>query len=244
VGRVCHYSKDPPVLPPRQRDRRSPLTPETSHSSDGGLASRHPQGDKSPNSRFGNAGLSIDSFSSYDVLQKPAVEAIICRDAREILGELEDVTAITGTYFDTLSHRMPFIWMDRFKGRLQSIHTNPHADFSLLCLCIRLVVQYPPKHGQNVQSSVYALAKSHISLLEASGFLSLEFVQARLLLSLFEMGHGLYPAASISTGACARTARALGLNKKRFSNTFSNDFARQRAEEEKRVWWEIVNLDR
>jgi hypothetical protein len=93
-------------------------------------------------------------------------------------------------------------------------------------------------------SSTYTTIKSHISLLEATGFLSLEFIQARILVTVFEMGHGLYPAASISISACARTARALGLNKKRFMDTVSDDFSRQRAEEVKRVWWEIVNLDR
>jgi hypothetical protein len=185
--------------------------------------------------------LSIDP---HEPLQKTTVEVAICRDAIEILGNHDEVTAITTDYFDTLSNRIPFIWKDRFNSRLHSVHTNPHADFSLLCLCIYLIVQYPPKYGQNVQSSVYAIIKGHISLLEASGFLSLEFVQARLLLSIFEIGHGLYPAASISIGACARTARAFGLNKKRFGNSFSDYSARQRAEEEKRVWWEIVNLDR
>jgi hypothetical protein len=166
--------------------------------------------------------------------KKNTVEVAICRDAIGILGNHDEVTAIATDYFNTLSNRMPFIWRDRFNSRLQSMRTNPHADFSLLCLCIYLVVQYPPKYNQNVRSSVYAIIKGHISLLEASGFLSLEFVQARLLLSIFEIGHGLYPAASISIGACARTARALGLNKKQFGDSFSDDSARQRAEEEKR----------
>jgi hypothetical protein len=125
------------------------------------------------------------------------------------------------------------------------MHTNPRADFSLLCLLNYLVVQYLPKYEQNVQSSVYATIKGHISLLEATDSLSLEFVQARLLLCLFEMDHGLYPAASISIGACARSARALGLqNKWNQITVYLDDCARQRAEEEKRVWWEIVNLDR
>jgi hypothetical protein len=124
------------------------------------------------------------------------------------------------------------------------VYTNPKADFSLLCLCIYLAVQAPPNHGQNVQSSTYAKIKTHISLLEACGSLSLDFVQARLLLAIFEMGHGLYPAASISVGSCARTARALGLNKKRFCPSLLNELARQRAEEEKRTWWEILVLDR
>jgi len=69
-------------------------------------------------------------------------------------------------------------------------------------------------------------------------------VQARLLVSLYEMGHGIHPAASISIGACARTARALGLNKKLFQRAQGDHASRLRAEEEKRVWWALLNLDR
>jgi hypothetical protein len=175
---------------------------------------------------------------------KPAVDVAICRDAIGILGKRDKVMAMADNYFDTLSNRMPSISRSRLYSRLQSIFSNPHADFSLLCLCIHLVVQHPSSYGESMQSSVYAMIKGHVSLLEAKGFLSLEFVQVRLLLSFFEMSHGLYPAASISIGACARTARALGLNKKRFHSIGSDGTSRQRAEEEKRVWWAIVNLDR
>lgn len=241
MGRTCHYRSVPTQ---RQEDLESSLTPETPvRSSERGLASPPYQSDKPTISLLGNAASSIGPFR-HEGLQKSTVEIAICRDALEILGKRDEVAAITDNYFHTISHRIPFIWRDRFNGRLLSMHSNPHADFSLLCLCIHLVVQYPPKYGQNVRSSVYAMIESHTSLLEASGFLSLEFIQARLLLSIFEMGHGLYPAASISIGSCARTARAFGLHKKRSGNFFTNDSDRQRTEEETRVWWEIVNLDR
>lgn len=241
VGRACSYSDAPLRL---HGDTTSLLNSETHEApSDGTLTSRRPQSDDSPTSFFGIAVSSSDLFR-HEVLQKSAVDVAICKDVCNILGERDEIVALAAKYFDTLSHRMPFIWKDRFNSRLRSMHSNPHADFSLLCLCISLVIQHPPKYGQSVLSSVYAVIKSHISLLETSGFLSLEFVQARLLLSVFEIGHGLYPAASISIGACARTARALGLNKKQFKNASLDNSSKQRAEEEKRVWWEIVNLDR
>lgn len=185
----------------------------------------------------------IDPYR-HDALRKPTVDVMICGDARKTLGTIDDIMLMTVKYFDTLYQRMPILSKARFNKRLRPMYASPQADFTLLCLCIHLLVQYPPDGDESVQSSVYVMIKGHVSLLEASGYLSLEFVQARLLISLFEMGQGLYPAASVSIGACARTARALGLNKKRFENLFSDDVARQEAEEQKRVWWGVVNLDR
>ena len=102
----------------------------------------------------------------------------------------------------------------------------------------------PVDQGQSMQSSLYVMVKSNISLLESTGYLSLEVVQSRVLLSYYEMGHGILPAALISIGACARAARALGLHKKLFHSPSENSGARMRAEEEKRVWWAVINLDR
>jgi hypothetical protein len=95
-----------------------------------------------------------------------------------------------------------------------------------------------------MQSSVYVMIKGIISLLEATNIISLDVVQARSLMTLYEMGHGIQPAAAISIGGCARTARAIGLNKKQFHNPTEDHRSRLRAEEEKRVWWGVHNLDR
>jgi hypothetical protein len=47
-------------------------------------------------------------------------------------------------------------------------------------------------------------------MLEAVGIASVEMLQGRLLTSIFEIGHGLYPAAYISAGANVRAAVDLG----------------------------------
>jgi hypothetical protein len=217
------------------------LTPESS--SEGGLSSQQSVRDEIHDIVPLKAVPQFDSIR-HEGIRKPTVDVTICGDTSKVLGTCEEVLVMAGKYFDNLSHRLPFISRGRFCSRLPSLYTHPHADFSLLCLCIHLVTQYPPRSGKNMQSSLYVMIKGHIGLLEASGYLSVEFVQARLLVSIFEMGHGIYPAASISIGACARAARALGLHKKRTENPLLDDTARIRAEERRRIWWEIVNVDR
>lgn len=151
---------------------------------------------------------------------------------------------MAGRYFEANYHRMPMISKAYFYERLPFVFAKPKADFVVLCLGIHLITQFPAPQMLSMQSSLYVLVKNTISLLESTGFLSLEVVQARLLVSFYEMGHGLHPTASISIGACARTARALGLNKKSFQRMEGDHTARLRAEEEKRAWWAVINLDR
>jgi hypothetical protein len=157
---------------------------------------------------------------------------------------VEEIHAIVGKYFESNYRRMPIISKAYFHERLPGIFITPKADFIVLTMCIHLIIQFPVAPLLSMQSSLYVLVKNMISILESTGFLSLEVVQARLLVSFYEMGHGIHPAASISIGACARTARALGLNKKKFKIIPKDYAARLREEEEMRVWWAVTNLDR
>jgi hypothetical protein len=95
-----------------------------------------------------------------------------------------------------------------------------------------------------MQSSLYVNVKSKISLLESTSYLSLMVIQARLLVAFYEMGHGISPGAAISISACASSARALGLNKKAFQTVQGEGSTLLNAEEEKRVWWAVLILDR
>lgn len=90
------------------------------------------------------------------------------------------------------------------------------VDFSLLCFAILLLNSAPGElQGHYVLSSehrsTYLKAKAWISLLEGAGFNSVEFVKARLVIDIFEVSHGLYPAAYHSISATVRTADALAI---------------------------------
>jgi hypothetical protein len=57
-----------------------------------------------------------------------------------------------------------------------------------------------------------------------------------MLASSSEIRDRFHPAASISIGACARTAPGLGFNRKKFQAMPEDHTAILRAEEEKRLW--------
>ncbi|KAK5263229.1 hypothetical protein LTR96_011350 [Exophiala xenobiotica] len=85
------------------------------------------------------------------------------------------------------------------------------------------------------------MAKSFIGALQSLTMPTLELIQAMVLIVLYEMGHGIYPAASMSIAACARAARSIGL-KKRQADTGLED--QVLIELRKRLWWAIFVLDR
>ena len=86
-------------------------------------------------------------------------------------------------------------------------------------------------------------AKQFYVQVERSCTFSLLVLQAGLLIALYEVGHGIYPAAFLSVGACARYAQALGI-KSNGSMSAKRVLSLVEVEEHRRVWWAIVILDR
>lgn len=122
-------------------------------------------------------------------------------------------------------------------------------DFSLLCLSIILLTTTPPSSPEDDSNpsefkSLYFCFKSLISLVEGLGVNSLEILQARTLVTLFEVAHGFYPAAHISIGSIVRAADALVVHPSE-----ENPLSHHSSDEAKRedgilTWCGITSLDR
>ena len=95
-----------------------------------------------------------------------------------------------------------------------------------------LIIWIPPDNEEEPITPLYPLVKTSLALAEADGNSTLESVQARSLVALFEIGHGLEDQAFVSLGALERAASMLqavgGLD----------------GEEGLSVWWAVVILDR
>jgi hypothetical protein len=187
---------------------------------------------------------SIQSFKdlTHDSLRQTTIDSVVRSQAAQYLGTLEEVQVLTTDYFDNIWHRMPILSRKRFEDGLLTLARNPRADFTALCLCIKLLQQYPSSqvHMQSMQSSLYISLKSTMSLFEATGYLTLVVVQCRIILTFYELGHALNSASYISIAACARAVRALGIGPRR-SDKISDPLE---VEERKRAWWATFNLDR
>jgi hypothetical protein len=74
---------------------------------------------------------------------------------------------------------------------------------------------------------------------EVSSNFSISVLQAGVHLSLYDLGHAIYPAAFLSIGACARYAPALVINESRVLN-IRRFLTLGEVEERRRIWWAIV----
>ncbi|KAH8807729.1 hypothetical protein F5884DRAFT_345902, partial [Xylogone sp. PMI_703] len=240
IGRKCLYLEDSFQLP--NTTSFQPLI------SEGGGGGESPNSLTSPSPNIspglGYASVILDlSHLFCNALRQPMVDDIVRTQARVILQSFEKAQVVTEMYFNTIYERMPVISKKRFLERLPSLLVNAPADFVTLCLCMLLIQQHPVGEDQSMQSSLYATVKSMVSLLESAGYLSLYAVQCRLLIAFYEIGHGIYPAASISIGACVKISRSIGIHRSK-AFLLKDNIAKVEREEERRVWWAVVNLDR
>jgi hypothetical protein len=179
----------------------------------------------------------------YGQVERLRVALPVPSHVLQFFGDMAEVVTNASTYFETIHIWMPIISKKRFYDH----HLQPtfyfHADVTLLLLSMKLITSMLPEELANPRTPAYNAAKHFYLEIEASGMMSIQVLQAGLLLSLYELGHAIYPSAYLSIGACARYAYALGINKD--ANTqVSKVLTLVELEENRRVWWGIVILDR
>ncbi len=78
-------------------------------------------------------------------------------------------------------------------------------------MAMKLILQPYSDHSVS-ENVIYEMTKSFYSIVESRDLMSAQLIQAALLIALYELGHGLYPAAYLSIGHCARLCYAIGLH--------------------------------
>ena len=187
-------------------------------------------------------------FLDPSILQQGQVE--VCQAASPVaehilhlLGDVDDIRATASNFFEHIHSWMPFISKKRFYDLYLPSPFQSRADVVLLFLSLKLITTLPPTSPQNPRTPLYYTVKHFHLQVQDSSIFSLPVLQAGVLLALYELGHGIYPAAFLSVGACARYGHALGIN--------CNESLQARrvltlveVEERRKTWWAIVILDR
>jgi hypothetical protein len=170
-------------------------------------------------------------------LDQPVVANTITENLLRAVGKVSDIRSIAARYFSTIHRWLPIVSESLYYERLPNTFTKPRADINLLSMSIALICKIPNEEDLESMLSLYAVVKSSIAIVEAANINTVETIQSRLLVSLFESGHGM-PAAYISIAATTRAAAAIGINET------INEPRSPSCEEGLRVWWGIVMLDR
>ncbi|KAJ5101585.1 hypothetical protein NUU61_003807 [Penicillium alfredii] len=140
-----------------------------------------------------------------------------------LLGDLDEIRVIAERFFAHIHQWMPFVSKRRFYDFNEASH------------------DLPPAGSQSPRTALYHATKQFSLLIEDC--LSILVLQAELLVALYELGHGIYPAAFLSIGACARYAHALGISVSGIVPT-RRVLTLVEVEERRRAWWALVILDR
>ncbi|ROV99367.1 hypothetical protein VSDG_03995 [Cytospora chrysosperma] len=197
--------------------------------------------------------LDLDVYKGVGVrIPKPSVE--IPMTVLEILASTNVIEDTTTTYFDTIHRWYPFISRKRMNLGISLQDGGP--DLALLFLTMKLITTPP---GTDMTSStlspsfsataadthLYTTSKQFLALLESAGTASILYLQAMILVALYEYAHGIYPAAWMTSGSCVRYASMLGLQSYQESRAVLGPCTTwTEAEERRRVWWAAHVLDR
>ncbi|CAM1508725.1 Fc.00g055730.m01.CDS01, partial [Cosmosporella sp. VM-42] len=146
------------------------------------------------------------------------------------------------SFFHGAHKWLPVVSEERFRSRLEKPRAELPADIALLLLCMKLISWIPSTPREDACTEIYCAAKQGFANLEFAGILSAECLEAGLLISLYEIGHAIYPAAYLSVGTCLRYGNALGLGGPG-ALRLRRPLNRVEMEENKRLWCGIILLD-
>jgi len=159
-----------------------------------------------------------------------------------------DPRAVSAKFFDTIHVWMPLISKKRFYDYLMnplSQLSQPRADLTILIFCMKLINWSPVKQTQDkAKTPAYLAAKRILLTAELEGMLTLQILQATIIVLIYEAGHAIYPAAYMSVGSCAKYGLALGIDKQRAISSTASILDILEEEERRRAWWAIVVFDR
>lgn len=158
-----------------------------------------------------------------------------------LIGDISSWRETATLFFNTTHEWMPIVSKKRFYEHLNPLTPLP-PDYALLILSMGLMAWLPGYEVDNPRTAAYMAAKRFYLDLEIAGVLSIQALQAGIFISLFEMGHAVYPSAFLSAAACARYGSGLGLDW-RTGSPWKRPFLWVDAEERNRVWWAVVLLD-
>ncbi|KAL2063565.1 hypothetical protein VTL71DRAFT_5370 [Oculimacula yallundae] len=201
----------------------------------------------------------LDNSVFYDsLIAKPSSVTSIPSEVSSSIGDAPNQGLIATEYFKTVHSWMPIVSKKRFYENVprSDADTSPPAfenvpksganmtplrsDYALLILCMKLSMWTP--HEEDPRTPEYLAAKTFYLDLEIHGIVSVQVLQALILIALYEAGHAIFPSAAVSKEACVRYGQALGINWESKSPR-KKPFAWVDREEENRVWWAVFMLE-
>ncbi|KAF2798554.1 hypothetical protein K505DRAFT_357400 [Melanomma pulvis-pyrius CBS 109.77] len=157
-----------------------------------------------------------------------------------------DANAICKRYFETIDGWFPFVSMKRLSQDIQASLPSEAAGLALSLLCMKLATDNPQLNNIPAsESELYRTARSYLNTIEEMSPVSLYVLQSLVLIALYEIGHGIFPAAYLTVGRAARLGILMGIHERKNSTQlFTVPKTWTYWEEERRTWWAVMILER
>ena len=177
-------------------------------------------------------------------LELPKAGVIVPSYVNELIGDTRRAEEAASYFFEHIHPWMPVISKRRFYRHLLNPLLQLREDTALLLLSIKLITWWPSSHSKTAHTSLYLASKRYLAELQTAGIFSIQIVQASVLITLYELGHSIYPAAYFSIGVCGRYGAVLELDKDVNLHKSDGSTPWDELEERRRIWWAILILDR
>lgn len=163
----------------------------------------------------------------------------------DVCPTITTIQRILGYYFTNTHAWLPIVSRARMHNDLSLPLDKISRDLALLYPCMRLIGERLPQALQNPQTSYYLSVKEYFFFVESAGFLSVNLLQAGILLVFYEFGHAIFPAAFTTIGRCAKMGQAMGIHHGASApQMLGGPASWSQMEERSRVWWAVLLLDR
>ncbi|KAI1806507.1 hypothetical protein F4811DRAFT_132495 [Daldinia bambusicola] len=156
-----------------------------------------------------------------------------------------EANAVCEKYFSTVHHWLPILSKKRIRRLIAGNGSVPDCPSQLLFLCMKLVSEPLPAETSARANIPYQKVLETLLKVENSCLPSLQLLQSVILISAYELGHAIYPAAYLHVGHAARLCAMMGFHdRKAASQLFKDAITWTSREEERRTWWAVFCLDR
>jgi hypothetical protein len=146
-------------------------------------------------------------------------------------------------YFQTVHKWMPVISQRLFYQRMTEFSKTKQPDFAVLLLSVCLLIRYAAT--DTGEDPLYKIVKGEYWHLSSRLEVSIELIQAGVLIACYEHAFGLVGAAYRTIGLSARMGSWIGLHSQGFESDLPRDSAAWLENAERcNLWWGIVIRDR
>ena len=155
------------------------------------------------------------------------------------------------SYFKGVNTWFTIIEQTSFEPQTKDLATDPSAETCSLVLCMSLIAN-PPKQttkpsgrnrNQGLGDNIYHSCKAIMSLVQSKLPMTIPFLQAELLIAMYEYSQSMPQQAYMTLGHCFHITKVLGWHNRSFWAIERQAAAPREMKLCSILWWAIVYLD-